>query len=81
MLDDFMLHRMGDGEDPEKRAMRRDAGHVRARAIDHQIRQAINFCWMAWGYHRQNLTSLSLQIRRLVDALKDFREDGNVFWA
>ena len=66
-----MLHRMGDGEDPEKArdAMRAMFGPAQ---IDHQIRQAINFCWMALPKDRQIPTSLSREIRRLVDRAEGF---------
>ena len=76
-----MIHKMGDGEDPEKtrEAMRAVFGPAQ---IDHQIRQAINFCWMALPKGRQNPDELEREIRRLVDrALRDFREDASAFEA
>jgi hypothetical protein len=48
--------------------------------VDHQIRQAIQFCWMALPPKRQNIAEVEKQIRRLVErALKDLREDAKSF--
>ena len=48
--------------------------------IDHQIRQAIQFCWMALPKEKRNVDELERQIRRLVDrALRDLREDFDEF--
>ena len=49
--------------------------------IDHQIRQAIQFCWMALPKEKRNVDELERQIRRLVDrALRDLREDFDEFF-
>jgi hypothetical protein len=49
--------------------------------IDHFIRQAIQFCWMALPKEKRNVDELERQIRRLVDrALRDVREDFNEFF-
>ena len=49
--------------------------------IDHQIRQAIQFCWMALPKEKRNVDELEWQIRRLVDrALRDLREDFGAFF-
>jgi hypothetical protein len=49
--------------------------------IDHQIRQAIQFCWMALPKEKRNVDEVERQIRRLVDrALRDLREDFNEFF-
>ena len=49
--------------------------------IDRQIRQAIQFCWMALPKEKWNVAELERQIRRLVDrALRDCREDFDEFF-
>jgi hypothetical protein len=49
-------------------------------AIDHQIRQAIQFCWMGLPRERRSVEEVELQIRRIVDrALRDFRDDRQAF--
>ena len=49
--------------------------------IDHQVRQAIHFCWMSLPKDKRNVDELERQIRRLVDrALKDVREDFDEFF-
>ena len=49
--------------------------------IDHQIRQAIQFCWMTLPKEKRNVDELERQIRRLVDrALRDCREDFDEFF-
>lgn len=49
--------------------------------IDHQIRQAIRFCWMGLPKERRNVDELERQILRLVDrALRDLREDFDEFF-
>ena len=49
--------------------------------IDQQIRQAIQFCWMALPKEKRNVDELEQQIRRLVDrALRDLREDFGEFF-
>jgi len=48
--------------------------------IDRQIRQAIQFCWMALPKEKRNVDEVERQIRRLVDrALRDLREDFDEF--
>ncbi|MFL5329352.1 MAG: hypothetical protein ACJ8C4_10600 [Gemmataceae bacterium] len=48
--------------------------------VDQQIRQAIQFCWMALPPDQQNVDGVEKQIRRIVDrALRDFREDADSF--
>jgi hypothetical protein len=50
--------------------------------IDHQIRQAIQFCWMALPKEKRNVDELERQIRRLVDrALRDLREGFDEFFS
>lgn len=49
--------------------------------IDHQIRQAIQYCWMGLPKDKRNVDELERQVRRLVDrALRDVREDINEFF-
>ena len=49
---------------------------------DHQIRQAIHFCWMGLPRDKRNIDELERQIRRLVDrALRDVREDFDEFFS
>jgi hypothetical protein len=48
--------------------------------IDHMIRQAIHFCWMALPKDRRSADEVEKQVRRIVDrALKDFRDDSEEF--
>jgi hypothetical protein len=48
--------------------------------IDHQIRQAIQLCWMALPKEKRNVDEVERQIRRIVDrALRDVREDFDKF--
>jgi len=49
--------------------------------IDHQIRQAMRFCWMALPKEKRNVDEVERQIHRLVDrALRDLREDCDEFF-
>lgn len=49
--------------------------------IDHQIRQAIQFCWIGLPKEKKNVNEVERQIRRLVDrALRDLREDFDEFF-
>jgi hypothetical protein len=48
--------------------------------VDHLIRQAIQFCWMALPPDKQTVDDVEKQIRRIVDrALRDLREDAESF--
>ena len=50
--------------------------------VDTEIRQAIQFCWMALPEQKRNADEVERQIRRLVDrALRDLREDTEAFGA
>ena len=65
----------GDEESIEK--MR---GFFGPTQIDHQIRQAIQFCWMGLPKEKKSVDEVERQIRRLVDrALRDLREDFDEF--
>jgi len=49
--------------------------------IDHQIRMAIQFCWMGMPKEKRNVDEVERQIRRIVDrALRDLREDFDEFF-
>jgi BMFP domain-containing protein YqiC len=48
--------------------------------IDQQIRQAIQFCWMALPAERKTVGDVETEIRRIVErALRDLREDFESF--
>jgi hypothetical protein len=48
--------------------------------VDQFVRQAIQVCWIALPKERRNPEELERQVRRILDrALKDFREDSEVF--
>ena len=65
-----------DGEDPANKM----ADIFGPAQIDHQIRQAVQFCWMALPKDRRTIDELESQIKRIVErALKDFREDNQAF--
>ena len=50
--------------------------------IDHEVRQAIQFCWMGLPKEKRNVDEVERQIRRIVDrALRDLREDFDNFFA
>lgn len=69
------------GQDEEKIAQNM-ADMLGPTQIDHMIRQAIQFCWMALPKERKNADELEKQIRRIMDrALKDFRDDRQEFGA
>ena len=67
-----------DPQDPD--AKKRMRSFFSPQQIDQQIRQAIQFCWMALPPDKQNVDEVEAQIRRLVDrALKDLRDDSESF--
>ena len=67
------------GDDPDK--MRETIGAALGpQAIDHQIRQAISFCWAMLPKERRTVEAVEVEIRRLVDrALANLKEDGRAF--
>lgn len=66
----------GDAEDPA-RAHQQWMGPGQ---VDHMLRQAIEFCWMALPQDRRSVDEVESQMRRLMDrALKDLREDAEAF--
>lgn len=67
-----------DPQDGE--AMQRMRTFFSPQQVDQQIRQAIQFCWMALPPEQQNVAEVEKQIRRIVDrALRDLREDAESF--
>ncbi|MCI0335368.1 MAG: hypothetical protein L0228_19340 [Planctomycetes bacterium] len=67
-----------DENDPDR--MRRMSAFFGPQQVDSQIRQAIQFCWMALPPDRQNVEGVEQEIRRIVDrALRDLREDYQSF--
>jgi hypothetical protein len=65
-------------KDPD--AMKRMRAFFSPQQVDQQIRQAIQFCWMALPPEQQNVEEVEKQIRRIVDrALRDLREDADSF--
>lgn len=67
-----------DPNDPE--ASKRMRAFFSPQQVDQQIRQAIQFCWMALPPDQQNVDEVEKQIRRIVDrALRDLREDADSF--
>ena len=67
-----------DPNDPE--AAKRLRAFITPQHVDQQIRQAIQFCWMALPLEQQNVDEVEKQIRRIVDrALRDLREDSDTF--
>ncbi len=66
-------------DDPDK--LRETMGAALGpQAIDHQIRQAISFCWAMLPKERRNIPAVEAEIRRIVDrALANLREDGRAF--
>jgi hypothetical protein len=67
-----------DARDPE--AIKGMRGFLGPQQADQQIRQAIQFCWMALPPDKQNIDEVEKQIRRIVDrALRDLREDADAF--
>lgn len=66
----------GAGDDAAKKMM----NMFGPAQIDHQIRQAIQLCWIGLPKPRQSVDEVEKQIRRIVDrALKDLREDLQAF--
>jgi hypothetical protein len=67
-----------DSKDPG--GMKRLRSVLSPQAVDHQIRQAIQFCWLALPPEQQNVEEVEKQIRRVVDrALRDLRDDAESF--
>jgi hypothetical protein len=72
-----MHGRIGADDDNAAEKMHKFFGPTQ---IDHQIRQAIQFCWMAPPKEKRKVDELERQVRRLVDrALRDVREVFNEF--
>ena len=73
-----MLSDKFDPNDPEQSD--RFRSFFGPHQVDEQIRQAIQFCWMALPGDRKTVDEVEKQIRRLVDrALRDLRDDSDAF--
>jgi len=67
-----------DPKDPEARKSMQ--AFFSPQQVDQQIRQAIQFCWMALPPDKQSVDEVEKQIRRIVDrAIRDLREDSESF--
>lgn len=67
-----------DPKDPDDRERMRV--FLSPQQVDHQIRQAIQFCWMALPDEKRSVEEVEKQIRRIVDrALRDLRDDAASF--
>jgi hypothetical protein len=67
-----------DSDDPDK--LKKMHAYFGPQQVDHQIRQAIQFCWMALPPDRQNVDGVEKEVRRIVDrALRDLRDDYQSF--
>ena len=67
-----------DDNDPE--AMKKMQAFFSPQQVDQQVRQAIQFCWMALPPEKKNIEEVERQIRRIVErALRDLREDADSF--
>lgn len=65
-------------EDPDDMARMRE--FFSPQQVDSQIRQAIQFCWMALPPDQKSVEEVEKQIRRIVErALRDLREDADSF--
>lgn len=74
-----MMHVEKIEGDPEA-AAERMADFFGPAQVDHTVRQALQFCWLALAQDRKNVAELEQQFRRIVErALKDFREDNEAF--
>jgi hypothetical protein len=64
-----------DPEGPDKMKSMFGPGQV-----DHNVRQAIQFCWMMLPEGSKSVDELEKQFRRIVDrAIKDLRDDADAF--
>jgi hypothetical protein len=73
-----MAYEKFEPDDPE--ASKRMRAFFSPHQVDQQIRQAIQFCWIALPPEKQNVAEVESQIRRIVDrALKDLRDDAASF--
>ncbi len=67
-----------DSNDPDAR--KRLSSLMSPQHVDSQIRQAIQFCWMALPPEQQTVDEVENQMRRIFDrAIRDLREDAQVF--
>ena len=74
------VHMMEEFNPKDPETMKGMRAFFSPQQVDHQIRQAIQFCWMALPPERQNVQEVETQIRRIVErALRDLREDAESF--
>jgi hypothetical protein len=67
-----------ESNDPD--AMKHMRSMFGPQQVDHQFRQAIQFCWMSLPPDRQNIDELEKEIRRISErALQNLREDWKSF--
>lgn len=63
-----------DPSNPDGPEMMREM--VGPGAIDQQLRQAVQFCWMSLPPKKRSLDAVEKEVRRLVDRMfRDMRED------
>ena len=61
-------------------AAKRMRAMIGPQAVDREIRQAIQFCWMALPDKKKTADNVEREIRRVVErALRNFREDSKSF--
>jgi hypothetical protein len=74
----FIENESIDPNDPDR--LKKMHAFFGPQHVDSQIRQAIQFCWMALPPERQNVEGVEIEIRRIVDrALRDLRDDYKSF--
>jgi len=67
-----------DPTDPD--AQNRMRAMFGPQQVDHQIRMAIQCCWMSLPDNKKNVKEVEKQMRRLFErAIKDFRTDSASF--
>jgi hypothetical protein len=65
-----MMEKFEDADPEQVRAM------MGPGAVDAQLRQAVQFCWMLLPPAQRSLEAVEKEVRRLVDRMfKDMRED------
>lgn len=67
-----------DPDDPD--ALSRMQAMFGPQQVDQQVRQAIQFCWMALPAEKKNVDGVEQEMRRILNRdLKDMREDADRF--
>lgn len=68
------------GNDPNAAQQAALCAMMGPQAVDHEIRMAIQHCWMMMPTEKKTVASVEVEIRRLVDrALKDLHDDAQAF--